>query len=83
AEQGVRALGFPRLLIVRPSLIKAQRSPARMGEQLGLIVAQILSPLIPRRFRPVAPEAIAAAMFNGLFTQAIGERIVESQDLAS
>jgi uncharacterized protein YbjT (DUF2867 family) len=81
AEQGVRALGFPRLLIVRPSLIKAVRTPPRPAEHLGLCVSRLLGPLIPRRYRPVTPDAIAAAMLNGLFADGQGEQVLESDQL--
>lgn len=81
AEQGVRALDFPRLLIVRPSLINAVRTPPRPAEYVGLCVSRLLGPLIPRRYRPVTPDAIAAAMLNGLFADSSGVQIMESDQL--
>ncbi|WP_028450158.1 hypothetical protein [Chitinibacter tainanensis] len=81
AEAGVRALGFPRLRIVRPALIQAARTPPRRAEAVGLFVCGLLGPLIPRRYRPVQPAQIAAALLNGLFAAEPGEVIVESDQL--
>ena len=81
AEQGIIALGFASTTIVRPSLIDTERSEARPGEQVGLLFAHLLRPLIPRRYRAVSPEAIAAALLRGILENHPGVRIVESEAL--
>ena len=65
AEDGVRALGYPSLTIVRPSLIDAERDVARPGEVAGLWVARS-RPLVPRRYRPVTAQRIAQALLEGV-----------------
>ncbi len=81
AEQGVRALGYPSLAIVRPSLIAAERDTVRPGEAAGLWVSRILGPLIPRRYRPVGAARIARALLEAVLQGAPGERIFESEHL--
>jgi uncharacterized protein YbjT (DUF2867 family) len=81
AEQGIIALGFPSTTIVRPSLIDTERSESRSGEQVGLLFAHLLRPLIPRRYRAVSPEAIAAALLRGILEGQPGVRVVESEAL--
>ena len=81
AEAGVRALGFPSLTIVRPSLIAADRAVVRPGEGAGLWVARALGPLIPRRYRPVPAGRIARALLEAAVQGQPGEQIVESERL--
>ena len=81
AEQGIIDLGFPSTTIVRPSLIDTERQDARRGEQAGLMFARVLRPLIPRRYRAVSPEAIAAALLRGILEGQSGVRVVESEAL--
>ena len=81
AEAGVRALGFPSLTIVRPSLIAADRAVVRPGEVAGLWVARALGPLIPRRYRPVPAGRIARALLEAAVQGQPGEQIVESERL--
>lgn len=78
AEAGLRALAYPSYTIVRPSLIEATRAETRRGEQVGLAVARMLRPLIPRRYRPVRAEAIARTLLRAALDAAPGERVIES-----
>lgn len=67
-EQGLSALGFARLDILRPGLLIGQRGGStRPAEALG----QVLSPLFDRlllgglrRYRSIAATQVAAALFN-------------------
>lgn len=81
AEAGIRALGYPTYTIVRPSLIDTERDESRPGELIGLFVARLLRPVIPRRFRAVAAERIARALLAGVLRDEGGERIVENDEL--
>lgn len=81
AEQGIIDLGFASTTIVRPSLIDAERNEARPGEQAGLLIARLLRPLLPRRYRAVRPQAIAAALLRGVVEGSPGVTIVESDAL--
>lgn len=81
AEHGVGRVGFPSLTIVRPSLLDAGRSESRPGERLALLAARVLGPLVPRRYRPVTPAAVARALLDGVLEPSGGVRIVESEEL--
>jgi uncharacterized protein YbjT (DUF2867 family) len=81
AEQLVEQAGFPSLTIVRPSLIDTERADKRPGEQVGLLLARLLRPAIPKRYRPVTPQAIARALLDGVIAGAPGRHIVESGQL--
>lgn len=81
AEAGIRAIAYPYFTIVRPSLIDAKREPSRPAEFAGIIIARILKPLIPRRYRAVTPDCIAHALIEGVLAQAPGEHIIESEQL--
>ena len=45
-EQKLSALGFSKLVSVRPSLILGNRGEFRFGEKLGVVLDSILSPLM-------------------------------------
>lgn len=79
AEEGVRALGYPSLTIVRPSLIAAERDTVRPGEVAGLWVSRALGPLIPRRYRPVTAARIARALLEAALQGLPGNRTIESE----
>lgn len=81
AEAGIRGLGYPSYTIVRPSLIDTERDAVRPGEQIALIAARLLRPLIPRRYRPVTAEAIARVLLESVLQGEPGERIIESDEL--
>lgn len=81
AEQGIIDIGFASTTIVRPSLIDTERQAARPGEQAGLLFARVLRPLIPRRYRAVSPESIAAALLRGVLDGRPGTTIIESDAL--
>lgn len=83
AEAGIRALGYPSYTIVRPSLIDAERSESRIGEQVGLAVARCFRPLIPRRYRPVSAAAIARRLLQSALDAVPGEHIIESEAITA
>lgn len=82
AEDGLRDIGYPGVVIVRPSLIDSDRPETRTGERIGILFARALRPVIPARYRSVGPEAIAQALLEGALTAAPGVRIIESEELA-
>lgn len=81
AEAGIRDCGYPVFTIVRPSLIDARRERSRPGEVAGILVARLLRPLIPSRYRAVKPEAIARALLDGVLEARPGEHVIESERL--
>jgi uncharacterized protein YbjT (DUF2867 family) len=83
AEAGLIAQGWPSLTLVRPSLIDATRQPPRLGEQIGLATARLLGPLIPRRYRPVKAQAIAACLLDAAWRAEPGCHNVESEAISA
>lgn len=57
-------MGFERVVLARPSLIDAEREESRPAEKLGLMASRLLAPVIPKRYRPVRADTIAAALLR-------------------
>lgn len=80
-ETAVLALGYPRVTIVRPSLLLGRRTPARLGEEVAKRVVRWLGPVVPRRLRPVEARRVAEALVREARERAPGIRIIESAEL--
>jgi len=76
-EEAVRALEFPSLTILRPSVIGGAREEFRLGESIG----QLLGTLAPRSYRTIPATVIASAMVAAAMREAPGDRVVESGDI--
>lgn len=85
-EQAIADLGFDVLVIARPSLLMGDRAalgqPARLGEQWLLQFAVPLSWFTPRRWHPIAANAVARGMLAALLEGRAGRRVLESEELA-
>lgn len=79
AEDGIRAVGFERFIIVRPGLLDTERTEPRPLEKLGLVISRALGPVLPARYRPVPAEAVARCLLDQVMLAGSGEVIVESQ----
>ncbi len=80
-ERDLTACGFPSLTILRPSLIGGERDERRPGEKLLLMLMGALRPLLPRRYRIVSAERIAAALLREARAARPGVNIVESENI--
>lgn len=80
-EQALAAVGFPSLTIVRPAAIHGSRNPARPIEGLSIGLMRHFNPLLPRRYRVVTPEQIAAALLANALAAPRGLTTVESEFL--
>jgi uncharacterized protein YbjT (DUF2867 family) len=76
-ERDVRALGFPALTIVRPSLLTGPRQEFRPLE----VVMGKLAWAAPAKWKPVHVEQVAAALVSRATTSCIGERVYENAEL--
>ena len=76
-ERDLRALGFPSLTIVRPSLLLGDRDEFRFGEQL----AKRLAWLAPRRWAPVHARDVAATLVHESLAENSGTIIIESGEI--
>jgi len=61
-ERDLVALGLPSLVIVRPSLLRGERSEFRLGERIALALSAPWRKLIPVRVRPISVADVAKAM---------------------
>jgi uncharacterized protein YbjT (DUF2867 family) len=78
-ENALRALAFPSLTLVRPSIIGGARTERRPLETLALCVFTALPFLLPRRYRIVPAERIARALLASALAARPGTHIVESE----
>jgi uncharacterized protein YbjT (DUF2867 family) len=84
-EAGLAALGFERLVIVRPSLLAGRRDligqPLRLGERLALTLLAPIDRLLPLRLRPIDAAVVARAMRRVLREDGPAVQIVEPAEL--
>ncbi len=76
-EQALIEQGWPRLTIVRPSLLLGPREEFRLGE----VLAAPVSRLLPARWRGIRAEDVARALWRLAQMPGEGVRIVESDAL--
>jgi uncharacterized protein YbjT (DUF2867 family) len=76
-EQALRAMDWPSLAILRPSLIAGDRAESRPMERL----AEHLLRFAPSTWRPVAAADIAAAMVRTALRSPPGVTTIESRDI--
>lgn len=79
-EADLSACGFDSLTIVRPAGLLGDRPQSRSGEW-SIALTRLASPLLPRRYRPVRAERVAAALLEAAITAPPGERVRESETL--
>jgi uncharacterized protein YbjT (DUF2867 family) len=81
-EEALRALDYPRLTIVRPSLLLGPRAELRLGEEVAKRVTQWLGPLVPRAYKPVEARVVATALVRAAREPGSGVRVIESGELS-
>lgn len=83
-EEALGRLGYPTLVIARPSLLVGDRAalgqPVRAGERWGERLMKPLARLglLPRDLRPIRAEAVARALHTALTDGAAGQRVLAS-----
>lgn len=64
-ENELIAMDFPRLSILRPSLLTGTRNEFRLGEKVGESLLKVMNPVLvgsARKFRSISREQVAFAM---------------------
>jgi uncharacterized protein YbjT (DUF2867 family) len=64
-EDAVAALGYPRFVALRPSMLLGDRSERRLGEAVARALAPAINPLLVgtfRRYRGIDAHRVAAAL---------------------
>ena len=77
-EDAVRAMGWPSLCLLRPSVIAGNRQESRPLERLG----EVMLRFGPATYRPVAASRIAAAMIATAQREPHGVTVIESRDIS-
>jgi len=82
AEEALRALDFPRLLVARPSLLLGDRTERRAGEWVARKCLGPLRSVFPKAFRPVRDVEVARAMVAAAFDSSwSGRKILTNGEL--
>jgi uncharacterized protein YbjT (DUF2867 family) len=76
-EQALVALGFDVLAIVRPSLLLGDRREFRLGER----VMTPLGRMLPRRWRAVHADDVAAGLVTATLGRGAGVHVLENAEL--
>jgi len=64
-ERDIAAIGLPRVVFMRPSILLGERHEQRPGERAGIFVGKLIAPLLRgrlRKYRPIHADEVAAAM---------------------
>ena len=84
-EQAVRAIGFDRVVIARPSMLDGDRESlkqaGRPGERLGLAVMSALRPLIPANYQAISARDVALSLIEAVNSRADGVHVLPSGQL--
>ena len=80
-EEKIRALDFEHFVSARPSFLMGARVEFRLGEKIGILLAKMLAPLIPARYRGIEAEKVARALVQLANTGEKGIQVVESDRL--
>jgi uncharacterized protein YbjT (DUF2867 family) len=80
-ERDLRALNYPSLTIVRPSLLLGQRTEARLGERVGAGFMRLFAPLIPARYKAIEAAKVANALLQTAQQPESRVRVLESDAL--
>lgn len=80
-ERDLRALGYRSLCLVRPGLLGGERERRRPLEHAGMKLLGAIGPLLPRRYRVVPAERVAATLLRMVLEAEPGVRVVESEEI--
>lgn len=83
-ESDLQALGFNRLVILRPSVLLGHRQEFRLGEKIGIGLVSALSPLLLgglKKYRGIYAQTVAAAMIREAQENQPGTVILESDEI--
>ena len=67
AEDALKKLNFPKLSIMRPSILLGNRTENRFGEKIGIFIMKSFSPFFlgkMKKYKPIKVENVAKAMVN-------------------
>ena len=80
-EEDMKAIGFPRLGIFRPSLLLGPRTEKRAGEKFAGWMMQTLDFMVPAKFKAIHVDKVARKMIEQALKDKNGLFILESDKL--
>ncbi|MFD0698255.1 NAD-dependent epimerase/dehydratase family protein [Paenibacillus sp. GCM10027628] len=83
-EEGLKGLELPALYLLRPSLILGDRSEARPGERMWVLLSRAITPLLIgglRTYKPIQAKTIATGLINAVKSGGSGVRILSSAQI--
>lgn len=83
-ERDVEAIGFPTLVVARPSVLVGTRHESRPGEKIGIAVGRAVSFAMIgglAKYRPIEARVVAKAMIAAIAQGAAGTRVLLHDDL--
>lgn len=80
-EKDLTAIGFEKLIIVRPSLLLGHRKEFRLGELISQKMVSVLNFLIPSKYKGIKAEQVAKAMLHYESSVLQPVSIIENNDL--
>lgn len=82
-EEGLKALGFERLSLFRPSMILTPRNRYGLSQAIVLAVTPVVSPLLPgplRKYRGIKSETLGRAIAQNTRTTGRGVEVLHWDD---
>ena len=86
AELALRAIGFQRLDIIQPGLLRGDRAERRQGESLGIMLSPLTDAIMHgplRRFRSIDSATVARAIANLVSAGGAGTYIHENEEITA
>jgi len=81
AEAAVSGLGYPSVTLVRPAGLMGERKEFRLAERVMTPVLETLRALVPRRYRMVPADRVAACLLEEAIAARPGTQVVESEQI--
>lgn len=86
AEEAVAALGFPRFVALRPSLLLGRRASSRPAEAVARGLMPVIAPILGgslRRYRPISADTVAAALVAAARSHEPGRLVWEHDEIVA
>lgn len=80
-EEDLKKVGIGRLVIVRPSLLLGPRLEKRAGEKFAAWIMKVLDFFIPKKYKAIHVDKVAAKMIESTISDEKGVFILESDRL--
>ena len=76
-DEAITALGWQRLVIVKPSTLRGARKELRLAERFGVW----LSPLVPPRYRAVDATRVAEVLVTEVLRPGSPVEIIQNESI--